>query len=298
MNRSAPQPYRLPQQTLRWGTIKPRLGLSFLATLLTIALQSGCRGIGKPDQQYDLLTAELRTREQELLQARSELAQLRLLTETYQRQLGAGNNPAVPTWPGCLTSDPPAFHSGVSTPALPVRDIHLAAGTGGYDRDDLPGDEALQVVVVPRDVDGSPVKAPGRLAVTAYEVSPEGLKTLIGRWEVSAEQLRKSWRNGLFASGYYVVLQWDQAPRMKRLRIVARFVTLDGREYEADRDTSVRPLPGIGASELPIPEVEEAIPRPTQPLPMLPPATPQELPPPATLESPAARLGGIRKGSP
>ena len=295
MNRAAPQPNRLPLRFCIRGSrrIHGRIACGLLPILALFLC--GCRGLGKPDKRYDLLTAELRTREQELQQARSELAQLRLLSDTYQRQLGGVPALLLNGWPGCLPGEPLAYHPGTSTPALPVRDIQLAAGTGGYDRDDLPGDEALQVVVVPRDVDGSPVKAPGRLAVAAYEVSPEGLKSLIGRWEVSAEDLRKAWRNGLFASGYFVVLQWDQAPRTKRLRIVARFVTLDGQEYEADRDAGVRPLPGLCTPEGPHPNAGESIPRPNQPLPTIPPPMAPELPPPANLDTPAARLGTIHR---
>jgi hypothetical protein len=126
-------------------------------------------------------------------------------------------------------------------------------------------------VVVPRDDDGSAVKVPARLVVFAAEVSPEGLKTPIGKWEVSPEQLRKTWRSGALSSGYFVPLQWDRLPRTSRVRVSVRLVTLDGREFEADKDVTVRPLPGAGAGQGGTP-----IPPPDLP----------ELPPP----SPAARL--------
>ena len=61
----------------------PRLRL-FHCLLLTASCQlaAGCRGLGKPDAQYDLLTAELRTRERELLECRAARDQLRLLNQT------------------------------------------------------------------------------------------------------------------------------------------------------------------------------------------------------------------------
>ena len=141
------------------------------------------------------------------------------------------------------------FHPGVSTPALPVQTVTLAAGTGGFDDDQCVGDEALQVVIVPKDVDGSPVKAPGRVAVAAYEVTPTGLKVPIGRWEVTPEELRKVWRTGLLSSGYFVLLQWDRAPTTRRIRVVVRFVTLDGREYESDRDANVSSVARAGRTD-------------------------------------------------
>jgi hypothetical protein len=224
----------------------------------------GCRGLGKPDTQYDLLTAELRTRERELLECRAERDQLRLLAQAYQRQLQSPG-------PAC----PP---DGVApAPALPLRDISLGTGTGGVDDDRRPGDESLLVVVVPHDPDGAAVKVPARLTVFAYEVTPEGLKVPIGRWEVSPDQLRRTWRSGLLSSGYFVPLQWDRPPSTSRLRVVARLTTLDGREYEADKDVTVHPLPGVAPpASAPPPSVPETPPKV------------EELPPPTV--RPAARL--------
>lgn len=229
----------------------------FFASVLLLA---GCRGLGKPDNKYDLLEAELRTRERELTEARGELNHLRLLNQTYQRQ-GAPQ-------PGAWAD--PSFRPGPGgVPTLPLRDVTLGNGTGGVDDDGRPGDESLMVVVVPRDDDGTAVKVPARLTVYAAEISAEGLKTPIGKWEVVPEQLRTTWRQGTFVSGYFVPLQWDRLPHTTRVRVSVRLVTLDGREFEADKDVTVRPMPGAGQGGAPVP----------------PPDLP-ELPPP----SPAARL--------
>ncbi len=219
--------------------------------LLPVSCLLGCKGIGKPDTKYDLLTAELRTRERELRDAEAELNHLRLLNQAYQRQI----QPA-PVWG-------PSFHHETGAPTLPLRDITLGSGTGGVDADQQPGDESLMVVVVPRDGDGAAVKLPAKVVVSAFEVSREGLKTPIGRWEIAPEQLRRTWKSGLVSSGYFVPLQWDKAPGTERVRLVARLTTLDGREYEADKDVTVRPLSGI-------------VPRPVE-----------ELPPPAATLKPA-----------
>ena len=40
------------------------------------------------------------------------------------------------------------------------------------------------------------VKVPARATVFAYEVSPEGIKTPLGKWEVPPDQLRRTWRSG------------------------------------------------------------------------------------------------------
>jgi hypothetical protein len=235
-----------------------------LVSYLTVA--AGCRGLGKPDVQYDLLTAELRTRERELLECRAERDQLRLLNRAYQRQLQY-QYPAA-------TCPPDG-----GAPSLPLREISLGTGTGGVDDDRQPGDESLMVVVVPRDADGVVVKVPARVSVLAYEITPEGLKTPLGRWEVSPDQVRRTWRSGLLSSGYFVPLQWERPPTTTRMRLVARLTTLDGREYEADKDVAVRPLAGIAPTPL----------APPASVPDSPPRV-EELPPPAAQLKPPTSL--------
>jgi hypothetical protein len=139
------------------------------------------------------------------------------------------------------------------------------------------------VVVVPRDGDGAAVKVPGRVTVSAFEVSREGLKSPIGRWEIAPEQLRRTWKSGLLSSGYFVPLQWDKPPATERVRLVARLTTLDGREYEADKDVTVRPLTGI------VPAPPAILPPPS--VPQLPRGV-EELPPPAATLKPARPLEG------
>ena len=52
-----------------------------------------------------------------------------------------------------------------------LKQITLGRGTGGVDEDACPGDEALEVVVEPRDADGHTIKAPGSVHVEALEIS-------------------------------------------------------------------------------------------------------------------------------
>lgn len=246
-----------------------------LIAVALVATATGCRSASKADVRADALEAELRTRTRELEQARTERDQLRGLAETYARQLQPGRPPFTPP-----VGYGYAQHSGQS-PTLPLRDITLANGTGGVDEDNLPGDESLLVVVVPRDDDGTAVKLPGKLTVSVSEISPQGLKTPIGRWEIPPESLRKTWRSGLLASGYFVPLKWDTSPGSDRLRVSVQFVTLDGKPFEADKDVGVKPLPGVGPHGSPV-----VIPPPGVPDRPPPPGA-EELPPPAARLLPA-----------
>jgi hypothetical protein len=218
---------------------------------LSLAITS-CR----PAQKYDAIENELRGRERELAEAKNDLAYARQLNDAYQSR---GE-------PGCPT---PAGSNGVA-----VQDLVLGSGTGGVDDDGNPGDESFQVVVVPRDLDTTPIKVPGKLTVKAYEIGRDGIKTCIGTWDITPEQLRRTWRGGLLATGYFVPLAWDKPPATERVRLAVRFTTLDGKAFEADRDVSVRPLL---AGRL-LPPLNELPPRGFEALPG--PRGPEELPPP------------------
>ena len=96
---------------------------------------------------------------------------------------------------------------------------------------------------MPRNIDGSPIKAAGTLRVTALQITPEGLKTPLSTWDVTALQLRRSWKSGLFSTGYFVALPWQSPPTTEKLRIVATFRPLDGGTFEAEKDVTIKLLP-------------------------------------------------------
>ena len=234
-----------------------------LAAFFLFSLLAGCRS---PCEHVE---SELRCRERELRELREEFDRTAGANDALQRELcelrkgrpplppaaeplplpKAAPAPAAAAPEGTPTSwrdaGKPAVLEAVTLPAT-VKDIVLGRGTGGLDEDRLPGDDALQVVVEPRDTDGHAIKVPGCLHVTVLEISPEGTKKPLSSWELSADELRRTWRNGLFSTGYYVTLPWKSCPDMEKLRVVVQFQLSDGRLFEADKDVTVRvPPPSV-----------------------------------------------------
>jgi hypothetical protein len=242
MRHHRPNPRRFARRTAARGVV----------AFLCLALTSGC----KTNNRYDLIEAELRTREQELANARAALDQSRNLLRAYEASQSRGG--AGPAGSG---------------PFLPVKNVEIGRGTGGVDEDGAPGDEGLMVVVVPRDEDGSAVKVPGRALVAAWEITPAGLKHPIGSWDISSDALRRTWKSGFISTGYFVALPWQTPPSTDRLRVAVRLVTTDGRAYEADRDVNVRP-------PIPLPPNNNVLPYPTSPIPGAPPGVPTVPPAP------------------
>jgi hypothetical protein len=204
----------------------PRLALLFFTACLFSAAP-GCR-------RADLVEAELRTRERELRETRADLNQSEGYNQALQSELRDVRSNS------CSKLTPER-----ASQTYTIREVVLGRQTGGYDDDNIPGDEALQVVLEPRDPDGQAIKAPGHLRVTALEISPEGLKTPLSTWEIPPQELRRTWRNGLLSTGYYVVLPWKNWPTTPRLRVVAQFILADGRVFEADKDVTIRLRPDL-----------------------------------------------------
>jgi hypothetical protein len=222
----------------------------FLGPWLLLPL-AGCRNCG------ELLEAELRNREEELREVHARLERAEAANHALLHELGDLRQ-GVPLSPETASQ------------TYTLRRIVLARGTGGLDDDQIPGDEALRVVLEPIDSDGHAIKAPGSLHIQVLQITPEGLKTPLSSWDLDPQQLRARWQCGVFSSGYQVILPWKIWPTSEWLRVVARFKLADGRRFETDRDVRIKLPPppyrpeGAPAAEgeiLPMPRLEKGPPK-------------------------------------
>jgi hypothetical protein len=217
----------------------------FLLPFISSLALSGCRNC-------DLVEAQLRSRDRELRELREELWRTEAYNGAMQREIVAIRQNA-----------PSAASPEEAGQTYTLKSIRLGRQTGGYDEDELPGDEALQIQLEPIDPDGHTIKAPGTLYVTAFEVSGQGLKTPLSSWVLAPDELRKRWRSGLLSTGYHIVLPWKNWPTTEKLRVVVQFVLADGRVFEADKDITVKLAPkSHRKSDVPI----ETWPNPPPPL--------------------------------
>ena len=235
-----------------------------LAPALALLLLPSC----KPNQRYDLLEAELRTTNRELAEARAALEHARAVNRAY-------NPPGLVVANTHLPAADGGSPGGVPAAGIQVTDITLARGTGAAD-----DGTGFVVNVVPRDADGSAVKVPATLKVAAWQVSPQGLKTPIGTWELPPDKLRRAWTAGLLTTGYSATLPWQTTPGTGRVRVAVRLTTADGRAFEADREFTVTPtdatpfVPSTAAVN-PVPAVGPLPPVQGRPVEELPPPTPE-----------------------
>ena len=68
--------------------------------------------------------------------------------------------------------------------------------TGGLDRDGIPGDELLSVLIVPTDSQGNLVKAPGSVSLAVFDLSKPESQQRIGRWDFTPQKSDSLWVSG------------------------------------------------------------------------------------------------------
>ena len=240
------------------------------------ACSFGCRS------NRDVVESQLRARESDVQHLKGELGRSEFHNGLLVRELRATQGLPGPCGVVERRSEP-----------YPVRSLRLGRGTRGRPSDSLGGDDALEVMVEPVDSDTQVIKAPGRLHIEVQEVSTEGLKTPIASYDVSSDQLRRTWQSGLFNTGYKLTLGWKVWPGSEKLRVLTRFEMVDGRVFEADKDITIRvipekmrptmsiptlPTPRMIPSVTPMPTPSapmEVIPMPDSPAPKLPLPTPE-----------------------
>lgn len=208
-----------------------------LLCALFSAASFGCRS-----SNQELVEIELRSKEEQLEKLKQEVDRRDLDARALEMEIAQLQR-------ACTKPGQPAGN------VIVVKEITLGRLTGGVDEDPkLPGDEALQILLEPRDADNNTVKAPGSLHVDAYEIMPQGQKVFLSSWDLSPGELRKKWDEPLLGSAAYrIVLPWKTQPASEKLRIVVRFKTLDGQEYEVDKDVAVR-LPDLPRRRYPMPD--------------------------------------------
>ena len=127
-----------------WARSGTTSACCLLPAACCLLIVTGCRS-------SDLVEAELRTRDRDLREVRDELHRAEAYNNALQSEIqGLRQEPSSKITPE------------LASQTYTIKSIVLGRQTGGYDDDDHPGDEALQVIVEPLDPDGQAIKAPGK----------------------------------------------------------------------------------------------------------------------------------------
>ena len=194
-----------------------------------LLLASGCL----QTRNTEILEARLRQQEDRLTEMQSQLS-------TSESELQVTRREADALRTQLANRGEPTLLPEQADALYRVTGIELSKLlTGSIDRDGLPGDDLLSVVVLPHDEQGSLVKVAGNVELELLDLAqPEGARR-IGHWTFDTDETRQHWHRGLISSGYVFQLPWQQEPVSPQLLIHARLTTIDGRRFETNRQITV-----------------------------------------------------------
>ena len=135
--------------------------------------------------------------------------------------------------------------------------------TGGLDRDGLPGDDMLNVVLIPQGEHGEAIQLPGSVELEVIDLAAPETSRQVGVWRFASEEVAKQWQSGL-SSGFQFCLPWKGKTASQELLLHARFATADGRQFDTSTDIRITPgqtVPAGNIAENP-PEVVPLAPEP------------------------------------
>ena len=241
-------------------------------TWMSALMLCGCLGRAKPD----LLQARLREQQEHLVEverradaAQTELARSRREAEQLRAELARSGKRVV---------------AAEYTEAL-VRASKLQINSlmsGGLNRDERPGDDALVAYIALIDDDGEIIKLPGAVQLTLIDPSlPEPMRQ-IGQWDFTAEECRSKWTRGLTGAGYQFTVKLDQPSQHEQLVLNAKLTTADERIFDATQLVRVDPSASESRGRVPLAEGEP------QPLDDI-----NDPPPPATSSTGSAKLNNL-----
>ena len=119
------------------------------------------------------------------------------------------------------------------------------AGTGAMDLDGSAGDDALSVLIKPRNELEQYVAKPGRVNIVLLDPAAGGEAARVAQWEFDAQATDRMLSTGRFVRGIHVRVPLpDLSPDTDRLHLFVRYTDDDGRSVEADRIIEVRAVPG------------------------------------------------------
>ena len=118
--------------------------------------------------------------------------------------------------------------------------LRLGKLTGAWDADrDKPGDEGIQIFVVPTDQQGDELKAAGSFVIEAFDLASGG-EVRLGRWEIRSEDASKKWLGNALQYGFIFELPWQTVPKGEQVTVRVTFKDeLTGRAFDAQRPIKV-----------------------------------------------------------
>jgi hypothetical protein len=169
-------------------------------------------------------TAQITESQRELAKTRSELNRVRQESEQLKSELAQSGRIGAASMESILPISKIRIHSLTS---------------GGLNKDDQPGDDAVVIQFVPVNSANETAQVPGQVEFTLIDPLLPDAERQLGHWIFSAEECQKHWTRGITTSGYQFSLPLEHAPLHTELVVHVQYRTLDQRRLDANQIVKV-----------------------------------------------------------
>lgn len=113
--------------------------------------------------------------------------------------------------------------------------------SGGLDRDDVPGDEQVSLLIVPKDSRGEVHRVPGSLSIRLTDISRPAGSEEIATAAFNETEAEGLWQNGIVGRGYRVMIPLPEELTGRIIAVQIRFTTNDGTQLDTLHQLRVTP---------------------------------------------------------
>lgn len=118
--------------------------------------------------------------------------------------------------------------------------------SGGLDRDEIPGDELISLLIAPKDSNGEIHRVQGSLSVQLRDISLPDDQQIVSRIDFDAAESDALWHNGIVGRGFRVVVPAPNARSNEELTAQIRFTDTSGQQFDTVYPLRLTPQPGPG----------------------------------------------------
>lgn len=205
-----------------------------VAALCAIAVGlAGCRN--STVRRVDSLEARLRDRQASISQLSASLEQAETDRDIARREASILREELA-----SLEPDSQVVHAADALARIDRIEV-VPLLSGGLDRDDIPGDELISLLIAPKDSNGEIHRVQGSLTVQIRDISLPDEQQIVSRIEFDAAESDALWHNGLVGRGIRIVVPAPKVMSNDELTAQIRFTDTTGQQFDTVYSLRITP---------------------------------------------------------
>lgn len=210
-----------------------RVRLALFAVCASLLCGIGCQSAAV--RRAEVLEARLRDQDESMDRLSASLEQVESDRDVARREASILRDELVKLQPS-----PEIIQTAHSTARIDRVEV-VPLLSGGLDRDEIPGDEQISLLIAPKDSSGEIHRVSGELSVRLTDISRPAGSEEIATANFSDAESETLWHNGIVGRGFRVLIPLPEDLKTRNLTAHVRFRTNVGAQLDTLHQLSVTP---------------------------------------------------------